>query len=98
MEAKQEQGTTALIFAARNGQPAAAELLIEKGAAVNWQRGDGATALMRSCVGGHPAVARLLLEKGADRTLADENGHTAAYFVQEAEKEEAKEELRALLA
>ena len=91
-------GSTPLILAARYGQTAAAELLIEKDAAVDAQSKSGGTALMWACQGGHLEAARLLLEKGADRTLADENGHTAAYFVQEAEKEEAKEELRALLA
>ena len=44
-------------------------------------------------------AARLLLEKGADRTLADNDGDTAAsYYVPEAPTEEAKAQLRALLA
>ena len=54
---------------------------------------------MFACQQGHVEAARLLLEKGADRTLADNDGDTAAsYYVNEAPTEEAKEQLRALLA
>ena len=43
-------------------------------------------------------LLKLLLEKGADRTLADHDGDAAASYVERAPTEEAKAQLRALLA
>ena len=59
----------------------------------------GATALMAACSGGHVEAARLLLEKDADRSLADNDGNTAAsYHVNKAPSEEAMAQLIELLA
>ena len=80
------------------GQVEAARLLLEKGAAVDAQVKDGRTPLMMACKGGHVEAARLLLEKGADRTLREEQGDTAREIVELDAPEEAKAELRALLA
>ena len=99
VDAKNEEGMTPLMVACQKGQVEAARLLLENGAAVDAKDEDGRTALMVACMKGHVIMTRLLLEKGADRTLADNDGDTAAsYYLPRAPTEEAKAQLRALLA
>ena len=86
------------MWACWHGHVEAARLLLEKGAAVDAKDEHGQTPLVRACLTGHVEAARLLLEKGADRTLKTKNGNTAATAVQYAPTEEAKAQLRALLA
>ena len=67
-----EEGRSALHYAAWNGLVATAAVLLEAGADVNIQTPDrGATPLHFACGMGHPEVARLLLQHKADRKAVD---------------------------
>jgi hypothetical protein len=70
VNAKDNNGRTALMIAATNGRIESARLLIEKGANVNAKDDHGGTALMWAASGGHTEIARLLIEKGADIDFA----------------------------
>ena len=63
-----EQGKTALMTAAENGDTEVVSLLLNNGADVNAQDNDnwGGTALMLAVIGGHADVVNALLENGAD--------------------------------
>lgn len=64
VNSRDKSGATALIWAA--GDPAKAELLIQKGADVNAQSGPGRTPLMvAATAAGNAATVKLLLDKGA---------------------------------
>ena len=71
-------GSTALLFAAREGDVESARLLLAAGADVNDKLPDGTTALIEAAHSGQGAVAALLLEKGADPNDA-EVGYTALH-------------------
>ena len=77
-KAADNDGWTALMFAARGGHEAVAKLLLEHGADVNAAaNSDGWTALMVATRLGHEAVAKLLLEKGADVNAVRNDGVAA---------------------
>lgn len=59
-------GDTALLFAAQDGDAAAAGLLIAADANVNDTAADGRSALVAATFAGHSAVVRVLLDAGAD--------------------------------
>ena len=66
---------------------------------INHKNPKGITPLIAAANSNHAVIVGLLLEKGADRTLADKDGDTAAsFYVPKAPTEEAKAQLRALLA
>jgi len=71
-------GITALLFAARSGDVASAELLLEAGSDINEAGADSNSALVMAALSGHGAVARLLLEEGADPNSAG-GGYTAMH-------------------
>ncbi|CAE8587954.1 unnamed protein product, partial [Polarella glacialis] len=71
-------GQTALFSAARNGDTAAAELLLDSQAEVDRVDSSGKTALFWAAEAGHAGMCRLLLEKGADAFLQDEAGQSPA--------------------
>jgi hypothetical protein len=89
-------GYTALMGAARGGDPEIARLLLDGGAPVDARTSPearsqpkGITALMIAAYAGHPAIVRLLLDRGADPNLrAAESdgvsGDTALTFAIEA--------------
>ena len=54
-----------------------AELLLEKGAGVDFKTNDGATALFWAACNGHCEIARALLAKGADINSVNDSGATA---------------------
>jgi ankyrin repeat protein len=64
-------GSTALLFAAREGDVESAKLLLAAGANVNDTLPDGTTALIEAAHSGQGAVAAFLLEKGADPDNTD---------------------------
>ena len=78
VNAKDEYGQTALIYAAKNGHKNVAELLLKNGADVNVQEEFGLTPLMCAAYNGKISVAKLLIEKGADIHVKDNDGRTAA--------------------
>ena len=65
-DAKSTIGFTPLLFAARNGDIAAAKLLLRAGAGVNDPGSDGTHALPLAIVSGHEEMAQFLLAQGAD--------------------------------
>jgi ankyrin repeat protein len=71
-------GSTALLFAAREGDPESARLLLGAGANVNDVLLDGTTALIEAAHSGQGNVAALLLDQGADPNNAD-IGYTALH-------------------
>jgi ankyrin repeat protein len=71
-------GDTALMFAAREGSLAAAELLVASGANVDDQDAWGVSAVTLAAFSGSGEVARFLLEKGANPNV-DKAGFTALH-------------------
>lgn len=84
--ARDMEGTPALIFAANSGNPYAVEQLLKKGAEVNAARWSyyGSTALMESSVNNDTTIAQILLKSGADvhqkDSLGDSAMNWAAYY------------------
>jgi len=62
---------TALLYAARDGRPDEARLLIDAGANVRQADPNDISPLLMAILNGHLDVARLLLDKGADINAAD---------------------------
>ena len=86
---KDDDGFTALYFAAQEGQKEIAELLIEKGADVNVKLESqtakengmgGATPLRGAVANGHKETAELLIVKGADVNVKEDLGLTLLHF------------------
>lgn len=71
-------GSTALLFAARQGDVASAGLLLASGANPNDTAPDGVSALVMAAHSGHGELAALLLDKGADPNAAGA-GYTALH-------------------
>ena len=71
-------GSTALLFAARQGNLDAARHLVAAGADVNDVAAVGTSALVVAAHSGHTALARFLLDRGADPNAA-EAGYTALH-------------------
>ena len=64
-----EQGVTALMFAAEKGRSDLALLFMEKGAALNAKDKEGQTAIVHAVEEGQADMAGLLADKGADLSL-----------------------------
>ena len=84
VNAKTDDGMTALIVAAENGQADVAKLLIDKGADINVKNPEtdslnnlGFTPLMYAAFWGRMDIVKLLLDKGADLNAKDFKGNTA---------------------
>jgi ankyrin repeat protein len=73
-------GLTALHFAARQGNAAAARALVDGGADVNvLSPGDQATPLLVALINGHFDLAALLLDRGANPNLVSDAGASPVY-------------------
>jgi ankyrin repeat protein len=70
---------TPLMYAAREGSPAAARALAEGGADLNLTEPDGMSALVIAIINGHYDTAAALVEKGADVNLPDSAGMGPLY-------------------
>jgi ankyrin repeat protein len=80
INAKEEDGRTALLIAAEKGDAAMAALLADSGADVNARDVDGYTALMYAAYKGNLEIAELLLSHKADVHARDKDGWTALRF------------------
>lgn len=80
---------TFLIAAARNPDPAVAELLLARGADASATDRGGRPALHQAAANRNPAVAELLLDRGADPTAVDRSGRTALHWAVASESSEA---------
>eukprot|EP00808_Paulinella_micropora_P018328 g78737.t1 len=89
LEARDRDGRTALMSAARESHVAVAEALLQAKAALNTQNNDGVTALMHAGYWGRTEVAALLLKAKADMTLKNGNGRTALDCAREGNKTKA---------
>ena len=82
--AKEDDGATALQYAAATGNLELAELLIAAHADVNHRSALGDTPLLQAVSDEHLDVARLLIANGADVNLANNFGKTPLDYVDEA--------------
>jgi ankyrin repeat protein len=77
VDARNEEGDTALIASSRNGAEETAGYLLEKGADINARNNEGWTPLISAAWGGHRGVADLLIRNGADVNARGVHGFTA---------------------
>ena len=77
-----ENGNTALIFAARDGHVEVAEMLIAYGATVDWQDDEKVTPLILAASRNHPEIVDLLLANGARPAIQDQWGRTALDYAE----------------
>lgn len=73
-----DDGATALMYAARNGDAQAVNALLRNGASVNLADNDGETALMKAAASScNEETVRALLSAGADLNAKDHKGRNA---------------------
>ena len=77
VNARDEVGATALMFAAGYGTAESVKVLLDAGADLNARNEDGWTALMRAAGKGTAESVKVLLDAGADVNAMDEDGWTA---------------------
>jgi ankyrin repeat protein/serine/threonine protein kinase len=95
VNAKTNDGRTALIVASYNGHLEVVQALLAKGAEVNAKENDGATALIRASQQGYGEVVQALLAKGADVNGKANDGGTALI---QASQQGYRDVVQALLA
>ena len=95
VNAPEQDGTTALHWAAETDDLELVQLLIRRGADVKAANRYGATPLMAACLGGSAAVVDALLQAGADANTASPDGETALMLAARSGKTDA---VRALIA
>ena len=77
LEHKDDDGVTALMYAAKLGQKKIVDLLLKKGALIDTQDNHGNTALTIAAYNGYKATVQLLLDNGASINITNNNGDTA---------------------
>src|SRR6478735_2349027 len=83
MRPDSENNYSPLFYAARNGDEAIVDLLLDHGADVNFLSDEKRTALHIATLEGHIMVMKMLIEADADVTLKDANGRTALSLAKE---------------
>ena len=77
VNARNRNGTTAIMIAAMYGNHRTIDILVSRGANVNAKNIDGTTALMFAVRGGSVPCIRTLLDASADIGAVDNNGKSA---------------------
>ena len=77
VNAKDNNGSSALMLATKQKQTKTVELLLKHGANVNFQNNDGITPLMMAVMNFDTKTAELLLKHGANINAQDKHGRTA---------------------
>ncbi len=83
VNAKNDDGWTALHWASRNGHTEIVKLLIKAWASVNTKNNYGLTALMLASMYGHTEVAKFLINSVADVNIKNNNDKTAFMLAEE---------------
>ena len=80
MNQEDAHGLTPLNWAAKQGNVAMADKLVDAGATINADPEDGAPPLLDACFRGHLDVAKLLVARGGDATVSEGIlGHTCLH-------------------
>jgi len=95
INAKDDHGFTALMWAVVGGHFHAVKLLLDKGADINAKNNNGQTALMHAALGGEVDAVKLLLDKGADINAKDKDGDTSLMLIPSKAHHEVVELLKA---
>ncbi|GBG30195.1 Ankyrin repeat domain-containing protein 50 [Hondaea fermentalgiana] len=77
LNAQNEYGKSALMYASRHGDHRTLKRLMDYGAALDLQDENGRSALMHACINDQSECARLLIDHGAKLDLQDHVGGTA---------------------
>ena len=77
VDAARPDGTTALMYAAGSGNPAAVDALLKAGADATRKTRSGESALINAAASGDRRSVSLLLKAGADPNLRDAERRTA---------------------
>ncbi|XP_063980864.1 DNA-binding protein RFXANK [Diachasmimorpha longicaudata] len=80
INAPDENGLTALMWAATYGQLGSARMLLKAGADKNYQGLNGETALHLAASSGQHDLVKLLLNQGADVDATDDEGNTPLIY------------------
>lgn len=83
IHAKDQDGFTALHWAAWSGMPHSVALLAKAGLDVNEKEANGYTPLMLAAMRGDDAVVKVLLQLGADTAAVNADGKTATQLAEE---------------
>lgn len=83
IHAKDQDGFTALHWAAWSGMPHSVAMLIKAGLDINEKEANGYTPLMLAAMRGDDTVVKVLLQLGADTAAVNNAGMTAAQLAQE---------------
>ncbi|EDO49304.1 predicted protein [Nematostella vectensis] len=81
-------GMSPLMIASQKGYTSIVEILIERGADVNYVSGSGKTSLMLACFGGHLKVATILHEHGVILTYKDNGGSNALHWAVDGDRDD----------
>jgi len=81
-------GFTAFLFAAREGDIATAQVMLDAGVDVNYTGVDGESALVVSAMNKHYSFAKFLLDHGADPNVTDATGRAGLYAALDARNED----------
>jgi ankyrin repeat protein/predicted Ser/Thr protein kinase len=86
INARTDDGMTALMLAVNNGLRKTTELLLENGADIDAKGKTGETALMYAAKRGNAEMVLELLENGANPNEKDQNGKTALKYAMETQE------------
>jgi TonB family protein len=82
LRTRDDEGWTALTYAALNQETTIIQALIDEGADLNARDNLGMTPLMHTASSGKNSVAQVLLSAGADVNAQDDHGQTALTFAE----------------